>query len=64
MNAHKAKEIMESAGVIEVLYNGHPVWLQEVKGNAADVILLNSDQHISVPLEGLVEGEELPIEEI
>ena len=31
MLVDRAREIMESKGVIEVLYQGHPVWIEQIE---------------------------------
>lgn len=53
----RAREIMQSAQTIKVLYQGAPVWLESLNdsGNAAEVTLLDRKERVNVPLNQLVE---------
>ncbi|MGE5396862.1 MAG: small, acid-soluble spore protein, H family, partial [Chitinophagales bacterium] len=42
MTPERAKEIMESLGVIDVLHNGTSVWIQRVDQDRAEVQYLNN----------------------
>ncbi|MCX7922081.1 MAG: H-type small acid-soluble spore protein [Clostridia bacterium] len=57
MNRDRAQQIVNSYGVIEVLYNGSPVWIEGVKDNShAEVSYLNSrDKKMDVALNDLIE---------
>jgi len=37
MNTNRATEIFNSLGVIEVHYQGYPVWIEKIKYNMAGV---------------------------
>jgi small acid-soluble spore protein H (minor) len=52
-----AKQIIESHGVIEVLYQSKPVWIEQVTSdNQAEVTILDTNERIRVPLEELSEN--------
>lgn len=56
MDSKRAKQILQSSESIEVLYNGSPVWLENVKeNNTADVTDINSQQKETVPVNLLIE---------
>lgn len=59
MQSERAEEIMNSKGVIEVLYNNKPVWIQNVNpvNNISEVKILDTDEKISVPVEKLTENK-------
>lgn len=59
MQSERAEEIMNSKGVIEVLYNNKPVWIQNVNpvNNIAEVKILDTDEKISTPVERLTENK-------
>jgi H-type small acid-soluble spore protein len=59
MNRQRASEIMNSKGVINVCYNGMPVWLEGIHGDDAEISFIGLDNKSSVPLSGLVETEAL-----
>ncbi|MDP4182164.1 MAG: H-type small acid-soluble spore protein [Bacillota bacterium] len=57
MDTNRAKEIISSGDVVQVLYQGSPVWLESVKdNNVAEVITLDRKQKIEVPVYLLVEN--------
>lgn len=57
MDSKRAREIVESHGVIEVLYQDTPVWIEEVKtNNKADVTVLETNERMDVPVEQLTEN--------
>ena len=56
MNEGKAREIMESLGVIEVLYRGSSVWIENIKGENAEVTYLKSQKKEEIPLKELEES--------
>lgn len=56
MDPKKAQQIVESLGVVEVLYNGAPVWIENLEGKDAEVRYLETGQIIQVPVSELVEG--------
>lgn len=57
MLVDRAREIMESKGVIEVLYQGHPVWIEGIEQDSAQVRLLDDDHKLNVPINMLTEAE-------
>lgn len=59
MQSERAEEIMNSKGVIEVLYNNKPVWIQNVNpvNNIAEIKILDTDERISAPVERLTENK-------
>ena len=56
MDSYRAREIMESRGVIEVLYRGLPVWIENILDETAQVTYLKSQRREDVPLSELEEG--------
>lgn len=56
MLVDRAREIMESKGVIEVLYQGHPVWIEQIEQDSAQVRLLDNEERLQVPINLLAEG--------
>lgn len=56
MDPEKAQQIVESLGVVEVLYNGAPVWIENLDGEDAEVRYLETGDVIQVPVTKLVEG--------
>ena len=46
MDADRAKEILNSKGVIEVVHNGAPVWIEGLRGSNADVMVNNKPYNI------------------
>ncbi|HQA50197.1 MAG TPA: H-type small acid-soluble spore protein [Syntrophomonadaceae bacterium] len=57
MLVDRAREIMESKGVIEVLYQGHPVWIEQIEQDSAHIRLLDNSHRLSVPINMLTETE-------
>ncbi|AEV69536.1 H-type small acid-soluble spore protein [Acetivibrio clariflavus] len=56
MDSNRAKQIMESKGVIEVLYQGDPVWIENVlDDNTVQVSNLQTNVKQDVPVNMLVE---------
>jgi small acid-soluble spore protein H (minor) len=57
MDLKRAKEIINSKGVIEVTYNNAPVWLESVieEDASAHVKLLSTNQSMNIPVEQLSE---------
>lgn len=56
MDSNRAKQIIESKGVINVLYNGSPVWIESIDGNNADVTNIETKARAQVPVNMLIEG--------
>lgn len=56
MMAYRARQIMDSLGVIEVKYQGNPVWIEQVEEDSAMVRFLDSGKKIKVPVNMLAEG--------
>ena len=57
MDTHRAKEILnQTKENIQVLYNGSPVWIEDVNtNNTAEVTDLNNSNKIETPVNKLVE---------
>lgn len=57
MDSQRAKEILnQTKENIQVLYNGSPVWIEDVNSNnMADVTDLNSHMRMEAPVNKLVE---------
>ncbi len=55
MNEQRIHEILDSHGVIDVRYQNLPVWIEQVNQDRAEVILLDTDQRLEVPLADLYE---------
>lgn len=56
MDSNRAKQIMESKGVIEVLYQGSPVWIENVlDDNTVQVSNIQTKDKQDVPVSMLVE---------
>ena len=55
MNNERAKQIVESLGVIEVLYNGSPVWIDNINGDTADVSYIGTNNKAEVDIKSLIE---------
>ncbi len=57
MDSERAKQIIKSTDMIQVLYQGTPVWLENVKeNNVAEVMRLDKKDKIEVPVYLLVEN--------
>jgi len=56
LDPEKAQQIVESLGVVEVLHNGTPVWIENLEGENAEVRYLETGEVIQVPVSELVEG--------
>lgn len=58
MDSDRAKKIMESKGVIEVLYEGSPVWIENVlDNNTVQVSNIQTNVKKEVPAYMLVEKD-------
>jgi H-type small acid-soluble spore protein len=56
MDEQRAKEIMNSKGVIEVLYQGAQVWIDAVKeNNTALVHYISNNKKDEIPIYKLIE---------
>jgi small acid-soluble spore protein H (minor) len=56
MDVERARQIIESDGVIEVLYQGSPVWIEKIlDNNQAQVSDIKTNKVNEVPLYMLVE---------
>lgn len=47
---------MQSHGVINVTYNGTPIWINSIKGDHAMVSVIGQDRKMDVPLDSLTEN--------
>jgi small acid-soluble spore protein H (minor) len=48
MDIQKAREILDSLGVIEVTYNNIPVWINQIDGDKAQVQNLETHEKFEV----------------
>lgn len=58
MEIKRANEIVNSLGVINVNYNGNPVWIENIhsENNQATVKDLNTEKELLVDISELKEG--------
>ncbi|MGR6835194.1 H-type small acid-soluble spore protein [Syntrophomonas erecta] len=56
MLANRAQEIMNAREKIAVFYEGHPVWIENIEGDSAQVRLIDRGQSLKVPVNMLAEG--------
>lgn len=57
MDIGRAKQIIESEGVIAVNYHNSPVWIEQLKDNEnAEVTTLDTNQRIEVSIDELDEA--------
>jgi H-type small acid-soluble spore protein len=56
MESKRAEQIMQSNGVIEVSYNGMPVWIESIHGDMARVKFIDIDRSTDVPISALSEA--------
>jgi len=60
LDAKRAKEILQSPDVIRVLYQGTPVWIQNIKSdNTVEVTYLGNNTNLNVPIIQLEESNPL-----
>jgi len=57
MDSKRAEEIMQSHGVINVSYNGMPVWIERIRGDMAEVTLIDMERKIDVHIGALTEAD-------
>jgi small acid-soluble spore protein H (minor) len=56
VDIRRAKEIVESHGVIDVLHQNSPVWIEDINdGNLVQVSYLDTKERTSVPVSELQE---------
>ena len=57
MDSVRAKQIIDSSGNIQVLYNGSPVWLEDVtNNNTVRITYLDTNKSDEVPTYKLIEN--------
>lgn len=56
MNINRVEEIFDSLGVIEVYFQGCPVWIEKINKGLIGVINLDTNEHLEVPPQDLFEG--------
>ena len=56
MDNKRAREIINSLGVIEVLYQSRPVWVEDIDGSLAQVRYLDIEHSFKVPIGELEES--------
>lgn len=59
MDNKRAEEIMQSHGVINVNYNGMPVWIESLHERHADVTFIGFEKRAEIPVSELNEGDPL-----
>lgn len=57
MDNKRIEEIMQSHGVINVSYNGMPVWIEAVRGDIAEVTLIDMERRMDLPISALTEAD-------
>lgn len=57
MDSKRVEEIMQSYGVINVSYNGMPVWIEGIRGDVAEVALIDMERRMDVPISALTEAD-------
>ncbi len=57
MDVKRAHDIFNSLGVIEVLYQGEPIWIEDIYGDQAKIELLHQRKRTEVPVQDLMESE-------
>lgn len=58
LDSERVKDIIKSKDVIQVLYQGSPVWVNQVRdNNVAEVTRLDRKDKIEVPVYLLVENK-------
>ncbi|MGI6436064.1 MAG: H-type small acid-soluble spore protein [Syntrophomonadaceae bacterium] len=55
MDVRRAHDIVNSLGVIEVLYQGEPIWIENLHGDQAMIEFLNSPTRAEVAVAELFE---------
>lgn len=55
MDSERARQIVNSLGVIEVLYNGSPVWIENLKENTAEVSYIDTNADSNIDTKNRVE---------
>jgi small acid-soluble spore protein H (minor) len=55
MDINRVRQIYESKGVIEVLYNNAPVWIENIRGDNAEVTYIGTDKKVEAPVGKLME---------
>jgi H-type small acid-soluble spore protein len=58
LDNQRARQIVKSLGVIEVLYNGSPVWIEDINGYTAEVSYINTKNKVEVQVENLIERKQ------
>lgn len=56
MDSKRAQEIFDSLGIIEVFYQGSPVWLEKINANHVQVQDMRTNQRFEVSVHDLREG--------
>ncbi|MCK9313311.1 MAG: H-type small acid-soluble spore protein [Methanocorpusculum sp.] len=55
MDNKRAREVINSLGVIEVLYQGRPVWIEDIDGSLAQVRYLDDRDSFEISVGELQE---------
>ncbi len=58
MDYNRAREILASENIVEVLYQGTPVWIHEVQRNGVTAtVSMDKEEMVPVPIRELKEGQ-------
>lgn len=57
MDSKRVEEIMQSYGVINVSYNGMPIWIEGIRDDVAEVTLIGMERRMDVPISALTEAD-------
>jgi len=55
IDTNRALEIFNSLGVIEVLHQGSPIWIEQINDQKAEIRYLNTEQRAQVSVGELIE---------
>ena len=50
MRLNRAQEIFHSLGVIEVLHQDSPIWIEQIKDEIAEIRYLDTEERVLVPV--------------
>lgn len=55
MRLNRAREIFNSLGIIEVLHQDSPIWIEQIKDEVAEIRYLDTEKRRQVPVAELRE---------
>ena len=53
MDEIRAEQIYNAPETIEVLYEGKPIWIEEINGSKAKIQIIGADKTINAPISEL-----------